>query len=659
MDPEEEEAERREQIQKQFEQAREQVDADPLQKGRPQNRSGPTTERDLRNLENWRRKRITKQWSLDRARENLAERFPPKEGRSYRTDLAVVERVKPETPVAPVEPAHPGAVRLEDGNYYPKGTVRLEDGNYYASGTSLKPDGQFYKDARPLLQQAEPNVEGAFQAEEGNWYRPNHGKYYRDVTDLDMAVVDAPTQTGQMHRLEGTLQVKSGVGDKPAEAAAQSEKGRRAFEAIEAERSQARLQGRSEELPFELVRGDRRNIPVTHEFDLAGAVSKEAHSQIGPLPPPRANAFAESLPLTAGDIKNAAVAADVEAPLFCRLSDRPTGGAGGGGTGTQAPVPASAASTEAALENGASRFSQLKNVAGKGLGVLGVVGGGLQAYGGVNELAEGKTVEGSANVAGGGLNMAAGAAGLAGRFALGGGLGGAAALIDGGKDIYTGIRDHNAEKIGVGGVKSLAGGAMLLGVATGNPVLVVGGGLTYAGAALYENRKAIKNFAASTGRRAWAGAKSAARNVGETAHRTWNGAAHLAGRAANGASHAYHAVRDGAGRVIHNVAGGVSRTAHRAWNGAAHAARSAGQAAGRVWHGAGQVVHNVASGAGRALHNAASAGGQAVRHVADGAGRVLGRVGGAVNNVAAAAAAGVTNTAGRAWNAVSDWWHGK
>lgn len=177
------------------------------------------------------------------------------------------------------------------------------------------------------------------------------------------------------------------------------------------------------------------------------------------------------------------------------------------------------------------RSTKLKNMAGKGMGVLGMVGGGFQANHGMNELQEGKIVEGTADVAGGTANMMAGGALVAGRVALGTTIGGVAATIDGGKDIITGIRDGNVEKTAVGGVKTGAGVAMMAGVATANPVLIAGGAITYGGAVVYENRKAIGDAAVAG------------------AHYVGDKASQAAGYLGNKASQAASAVGD-AGRTV-------------------------------------------------------------------------------------------------------------
>ncbi|MEL7367923.1 MAG: hypothetical protein AAFN74_03350 [Myxococcota bacterium] len=145
-----------------------------------------------------------------------------------------------------------------------------------------------------------------------------------------------------------------------------------------------------------------------------------------------------------------------------------------------------------------SAAARAGNVATKGFGVLGVVGGGLQVANGVNTLSnDGDKVEGVADIGAGTAGVVSGAAMVGGRLALGTSTGGAVAIIDGAKDIYTGVRDGDVEKAVVGGVKSGAGTAMMAGVATANPVLIAGGAIAYGGAVIYENREAIANGAKS------------------------------------------------------------------------------------------------------------------------------------------------------------------
>ncbi len=152
-----------------------------------------------------------------------------------------------------------------------------------------------------------------------------------------------------------------------------------------------------------------------------------------------------------------------------------------------------------------SATSRLGNAAAKGFGVLGVAGGTLQAVNGVKTLADGgDKVEGIADVGAGSTTVASSVALMGGRVALGTTTGGAVAVIDGAKDIYTGIRDGNVEKTAVGSVKTGAGAAMIAGVASANPLLIAGGAVAYGGAVIYENREAI----ASAAKSAWNWASS-------------------------------------------------------------------------------------------------------------------------------------------------------
>lgn len=151
-----------------------------------------------------------------------------------------------------------------------------------------------------------------------------------------------------------------------------------------------------------------------------------------------------------------------------------------------------------------STKAKVGRAAGKALGVAGVVGGAFQTADGVNELRNGKYVEGGADVTAGTGSIVSSAALMAGRVGLGTTTGGAVAVVDGAKDIYVGIRDGNVEKGVTGAVKSGAGAAMIAGVATANPVLIAGGAVAYGGAVVYENRKAI----AGAAKKAWNWVKS-------------------------------------------------------------------------------------------------------------------------------------------------------
>lgn len=154
------------------------------------------------------------------------------------------------------------------------------------------------------------------------------------------------------------------------------------------------------------------------------------------------------------------------------------------------------------------KFHKVMGTAEKALAPAAVLAGGLEIAHGISELRHGETVLGSFDVAGGAAGVTGGAAATVNAFGLAtapataaalgtvAGVGfGAVAVIDGAKTIYQGIKEKDTEKTVVGGVKTAAGGAMIAGVCTANPVLIVGGAATYAGAVIYENREAIADGA--------------------------------------------------------------------------------------------------------------------------------------------------------------------
>ncbi len=147
-----------------------------------------------------------------------------------------------------------------------------------------------------------------------------------------------------------------------------------------------------------------------------------------------------------------------------------------------------------------STRAALGNNVGRGLGVLGIAGAAMQTRQGIETLRDGdSTVEGVANTGAGTLGLVSGGALLTGRVALGTATGGAVAVIDGGRDIYLGVRDADIEKTAVGATKAGAGTAMMVGVATANPLLIAGGAVVYTGSLVYENKDAIASFA----KRSW------------------------------------------------------------------------------------------------------------------------------------------------------------
>ena len=133
--------------------------------------------------------------------------------------------------------------------------------------------------------------------------------------------------------------------------------------------------------------------------------------------------------------------------------------------------------------------------AGKALAGVGLLAGGVQAYAGVQELKHGQTGKGVMNTASGAANITSAGAALAGKVALSGAAMTVVAGIDGGHDLYDGIKNNKPEKTISGTVKSSAAVAMGVGVATGQPEVVVPAAIVYGGAVVtdvaYENREVI------------------------------------------------------------------------------------------------------------------------------------------------------------------------
>jgi hypothetical protein len=148
---------------------------------------------------------------------------------------------------------------------------------------------------------------------------------------------------------------------------------------------------------------------------------------------------------------------------------------------------------------------------------------------GINQIANGHIVQGGANVVGNGSSVGAGAATTATGFnlvgdagtvsALGtaaGGLGGVSAVADGGLNVYQGVSSGNAGQVATGGVSTVAGGLMIGGAATGDPIMVAAGGALYGGNTIWQNRQAIGSAVSS-------GATAVA-NVASTGFNTATGA---------------------------------------------------------------------------------------------------------------------------------------
>jgi hypothetical protein len=68
----------------------------------------------------------------------------------------------------------------------------------------------------------------------------------------------------------------------------------------------------------------------------------------------------------------------------------------------------------------------------------------------------------------------------------------ATAFIDGGADLYKGITQTNTDRIVIGGVKCAAASAMTVGLATGQPVIIVAGTVVYVGVVLTDTIMAVR-----------------------------------------------------------------------------------------------------------------------------------------------------------------------
>ena len=156
----------------------------------------------------------------------------------------------------------------------------------------------------------------------------------------------------------------------------------------------------------------------------------------------------------------------------------------------QATSQSAAAARQAAAQLGAdaakpigqiTKGVRVANILGKTLIVAGAVTGPFQIYEGVQEIRDGKFVVGGGNLAGGSANTGASVAMLGGRMVLGTSLLAAGAGIDGGSDIYKGIKTTNTTRIVIGSVKCAAAGTMTAGLVTGQPVIVIVGGAVYVG----------------------------------------------------------------------------------------------------------------------------------------------------------------------------------
>ena len=216
----------------------------------------------------------------------------------------------------------------------------------------------------------------------------------------------------------------------------------------------------------------------------------------------------------------------------------------------KATETSAAATTEARVadstHSGHSKLGKAVHAADKVLGPAAVYFGVKEVQHGLHQLHDADTatkkIEGTSNVVAGGATVMSGAATTTAALGVSAVAGvamipvamataGVAAAADGVKTFANGLSEHDGEKMAVGGVKSAAGVVMMAGVATGNPLLVAGGALTYGGAVVYENREAIGD---------WAGEKThqvseAAGNVKDATGEAITGAVDSISNAATGA----------------------------------------------------------------------------------------------------------------------------
>jgi hypothetical protein len=245
--------------------------------------------------------------------------------------------------------------------------------------------------------------------------------------------------------------------------------------------------------------------------------------------------------------------------------DDVAGAASGATSGTTSVAAAGAAddvagaATGAGNAAGAGRFVRGVGAAGNVLAPVSVVTGAMDTRNALSDLSNAnslgeaadagvRTVSGGAATVSGGAGVVAAAAGAS-RFAglsgaaavagtaakVSGVAGGVAGVAEGGLQIYHGVKEGDYAKAGRGALKAGAGGLMIAGVATANPILLAAGGALYAGTALWENREAI------------------GKAVKKGAEVVSNGARAVGGAVVDGVS--------AVGRGVENVAEGVSDVA--------------------------------------------------------------------------------------------------
>ncbi len=333
--------------------------------------------------------------------------------------------------------------------------------------------------------------------------------------------------------------------------------------------------------------------------------------------------------------------------------------------------PASALATESSEAGQAMHsaghsggFHKVMGTAEKVLAPAAVLAGGLELAHGISELKEGKTVLGTLDVAGGAAGVTGGAAATVNAFGLAtapataaalgtvAGVGfGAVAVIDGAKTIYEGIKEKDTEKTVIGGVKTAAGGAMIAGVCTGNPVLVVGGAVTYAGAVIYENREAIAD-----------GAKKAYHYTADKVGQGVQATRQFAGNVAHSVSTKAQSIKHEVGALIDsgvNKAGELKDAAvHKAGELKDAAVHKAGELKDAAVHKAGELkdaaVHKAGELKDAAVHKAAEVKDAVVHKAAEvkqAVGSAISSAGSTISGAASATADGAKS----AWKWATSW----
>ena len=258
---------------------------------------------------------------------------------------------------------------------------------------------------------------------------------------------------------------------------------------------------------------------------------------------------------------------------------------------TQATEIAKAASKELSAAEAAigGALNTGKNVVVKIGGGVGVIGGGFQVFAGVQEIREGKPVEGLFDAAGGLGTVTACSLVISGKVATGTTVGAVVAVVDAGKDIVEGIRDGDTKRTVVGTVKFAAISATSAGFYTGQPVFVVIGGVTYAGVIIYEQKDAIVHGAKVAG--GWA-------KPGFDA--TWNASVYAVHKTGEGIVIAKDATWNGGVYVVHKTGEGLSVAKDATWNAGVYAVHKTGEdlstAKDATWSAGVYAVHKTGEG---------------------------------------------------------------